>query len=446
MSTVRLPRVSGLCALLAATPLFALPLAPPDATDLVDAGLSAASLRSDARLELRLPGQAPQALEAVQRPLAAGQTGVIARSPSGDTRVYAYLSGDRILSAVAHGRQGPHQLAERNGRHYWMPMTQTTGRGDALMPAIVRPTHPLAAPPMEAPDVDGRYTVRVLVLYTPLLAERLAPTTPAEEAQRLIFLSNAYHETSAVPVRYAYAGVAAFTGTDENAGFYENLAAMVGNRQVRELRDRTGADLVVLLRTQDGNADLCGLSSGFNGGQRGDPPTAVDPERDAFNVVGIAPTADGSSNCFDDVFPHELGHSLAAGHDYAGSAGYAYWKPYAHALPCLHPDGLRYFSLMWSLGVGPGGGRSELITNPDRVLDGQVCGADGIPGVEASQADNARTMAEAAPYVAAYRGKSGDGSGGGDASSGGGGAFPVAAGLILLLAVWVRRRQRQGVV
>lgn len=441
MSTIRLPRVLGLCALVAVAPLFALPLAPPGAAGLVDAGLSAASLRSDTRLELRLPGHTSQTLDLVQQALASGQTGVTARSPSGDTRVYAYLSGDRILSAVAHGRHGPHQLAEHEGRRHWMPMRQTTGRGDALMPAVAWPVNPLAAAPMAAPDVDGLYTVRVLVLYTPLLAERLAPTTPAEEAQRLLFLSNAYHETSAVPVRYAYAGVAAFTGTDENAGFYENLAAMVGNRQVRELRDRTGADLVVLLRTQDGNADLCGLSSGFNGGQRGDPPSTVDPERDAFNVVGIAPAADGSSNCFDDVFPHELGHSLAAGHDYAGSAGYAYWKPYAHALPCLNAEGLRYFSLMWSLGVGPGGGRSELITNPDLVLDGQVCGAEGIPGVEASQADNARTMAEAAPYVAAYRGTSGTASSGEDRARGGGGALPSGAGLILLLAAWTRQRR-----
>lgn len=177
----------------------------------------------------------------------------------------------------------------------------------------------------------------------------------------------------------------------------------MGNLSVESLRDQTTSDLVVLLRTQD-TAELCGLSAGFNGLQQSDPPTDVNPERDAFNVVAAAPAADGSSTCNDTTLPHELGHSLAAGHDYAASVGFAYWKPYAHALPCLGENGTTYFSLMWGRGVGPGGGRGDVITNPDALLGGRVCGSEGVPGVEPTQANNVRAMTEAAPYVAAYRG------------------------------------------
>lgn len=411
----------------------------------VPAALSAAALSTAGQpVQLSLPDSTTASLLGQQTLYGKGQVGTVARSNSGDLRFYGFVSGGQILSADAYGRSGHYELVSYQDRPYWAPARSESTKTDALVPPTPRATPTIA--PTTGPDADGRYEVSVLVLYTPLYAQRIAPLKVEDEAQRLVFLASATMQTSAVPVRYRLAGVASYTGTDENSGFYDNLASMVGHPQVTALRNRHDADLVMLLRSQDGNADLCGLSSGFNGFTRSDPPDNINPDRDAFNVAGLAPAEGSSASCFDDVFAHELGHSLAAGHDYAGSAGFAYWKPYAHAMPCANANGLHYFSLMWSLGIGPGGGRSELITNPELLLDGNTCGAEGVDGVEATQANNARAMREAAPYVAAYRGKSGASTGGTNGSSGSaagmsGGSFAGLVSLgLALLGIGRRRR------
>lgn len=408
----------------------------------VPSSLTAAAMADAAQpLALNLPDGSSVSLPAQRRDYGEGRIGAVARRHDG-LRFYGFVSGERMLSADVYSRSGHYELVSHQGRAYWISARTESAKPDALMRPTPR-THTTTAP-TTSPGADGLYEISVLVLHTPLYAQRMAPTTPEEEAQRLVFLASEYMATSAVPVRYRLVGVAPYTGTDENSGFYDNLASMVGNPQVSALRNRTEADLVMLLRSQDGNADLCGLSSGFNNFERSDPPESINTERDAYNVAGLAPAEGSSASCFDDVFAHELGHSLAAGHDYAGSAGFQYWKPFSHALPCVNASGLKYFSLMWSIGVGPGGGRSELITNPDLLLDGHACGADGVDGIEASQANNARAMAEAAPYVAAYRGKASASSGGGSTvtvSVGGSLAWLTSLGLALL-GLGRRRRGR----
>ncbi len=326
-------------------------------------------------------------------------------------RLYAFAAGEALLSADVYGDFGHYELLQSEGRQYWAAARPETLAADEIsVPAALPFSNPVAA--TSDPGPDGNYEVRVLVLYTALYAERIGRDVETE-AQRLVFLANGYNETSGVPVRYALAGIAPFAGTHEDQNYRSNLQSMVGDAQIKSLRDSAGADLVMLVRSQDGTADLCGLSSGFNNLERSDPPQSVDPERDAFNVAGMAPGASGSA-CADNVFAHELAHSLAAGHDYATSAGFAYWKPYSHGSICPSADGnFDFFSLMWGQGAGPGfnpgvvrrspGGRSDRITNPRLMLNGAPCGTDGVPGVEASQADNARAMSEAAPYVAAYR-------------------------------------------
>ena len=450
MDTLHKLLAAGIFALLPGTAVLALPAVaqlPPGA---MPSSLSATALATPGQaIELSLPDGSTQSLTASRSDYGMGRVGSIARSRNGDLRFYGFVSGQQILSADVYGRSGHFELVSHQSHPYWIPARAASAKTDALMPATPVPRAAPSAAPTAGPDADGLYEISVLVLHTPLYAQRIAPTTPEDEAQRLVFLASAYMQTSAVPVRYRLAGVAPYTGTDENSGFYENLASMVGNKQVATLRNHTEADLVMLLRSQDGNADLCGLSSGFNNLERSDPPESINTERDAYNVAGLAPAEGSSASCFDDVFAHELGHSLAAGHDYAGSAGFAYWKPYAHALACANTNGLKYFSLMWGLGAGPGGGRSELITNPDLLLEGHGCGATGVEGVEASQANNARAMREAAPYVAAYRGKAsgssdGGGSGGGGDSTGGSGGGGFAWLMSLGLALLGFGRHRRG--
>lgn len=268
------------------------------------------------------------------------------------------------------------------------------------------------------PDANGVYEIDVLALYTPTYAQRIGNV--AAEVQRLNSLANTYLTNSRVPVRYRVVGVEPYSGSDESVGFYENREAMAQDGFVRSRRNELQADIAMLLRSNGGAnpQGICGLASPFNNSQPSDPPEDVDPERDGFVVLGDS--CGGGSG-----YAHELGHVLAAGHQYApagntsvqtplitvgglGTGLGVYWKPYSHAIACVDTaSGRAYVSIMFSANISLTGEdhpvNGDFFSNPDLVPDGQICGANGGPGVEPTQANNARVMTEAAPYVAAYR-------------------------------------------
>ena len=83
---------------------------------------------------------------------------------------------------------------------------------------------------------------------------------------------------------------------------------------LHELRDRYGADLVVLLRPYD-SATHQGCGAAWISGYGGAP---VEWSSD----YGFAAVSDGSSNgkyCDDVAFAHEIGHNLGAMHDRANA-------------------------------------------------------------------------------------------------------------------------------
>lgn len=265
-------------------------------------------------------------------------------------------------------------------------------------------------PPQEQPGADGNHQIDLLLVHTTLFAERAGGAAAAEaRAQQLAALTNSYFANSMIPVRLRVVGTVAFTATDERATFNENLDTLALDASLRRLRDERGADLVALLRTSDFHVDLCGLATGFNGLERAEgAPTNVSAERDAFAVAGAAASADGFQ-CADYILAHELGHVLGAGHAYAKNPGPYYWRPYAHAAACGGAAGKpAYASIMHGFGFNTNGLNDgmiagEFFSNPRLLIEGQACGSTGVPGVESTQADNARSITEAAPYVAAYR-------------------------------------------
>jgi hypothetical protein len=347
---------------------------------------------------------------------ASGMTSLTAYSEDRNVRLYAFAADGAIQSAHLYGVAGHWQLVQSEDSRYWVPAAHLSVEAPVL-------AEPMATKNVESgsrkaemavPSADGTYEVRVLMLYTPALSTALGGPRAAEvEAVRLLELANGIYQANGVPARLVPAATATYFGASDS-DFYADRDSMVGNPAVTSLRNQAEADLVILLRTP---GSLCGLSSGFNGTgvmqDHSDPPRNVDPERDAFNIVAVG------GGCGDDVLAHEIGHSFSAGHDWVsvlGSDG-VYWKPYAHALPCptASPTSVRYFSLMFGIGAGPGytlngdqlltpGGRGDVITNPDALLNGSVCGSRGVEAIEATQADNVRAMKEAIPYVAAYRG------------------------------------------
>lgn len=433
----------------------------------LDTGSAITSTRS---IDLPNEGVVPFAI-AVERD--AWGVGIHGESANKNQLVIYVANGD-IQSADVFASAAHYRLIRFEDAYYWVdaadiPAVDLRELEPVLADDLYSPARAVDAFPAARakPDIDGNYRIDVLALYTPTFRSRFDSTNSiAAEFARLIFLANSSLQTSSIPVRYQAIGSVEYDGTDESFGFYENLDALADDDGVTQLRDEYAADLIVLLRTTDGDPALCGLSAGFNLGDHSDPPQKVNPNRDGLLVAGMGPGADGS-RCADVVFAHELAHNLSAGHEagvYIGSLEdlpvYGpYWKSYAHAWQCDNGNlGTTYSSIMstgsgtWvgALGVslsimGYSGPRGNFYSTPDLTFGGLACGLEGNGYTEVGEADNARAMTEAAPYVAAYREKDHNRTSR-SFSEGRGGSVSLLWNILLLLVLgWSRQATRKGI-
>lgn len=423
--------LSALLLVLAAQPCFAgFPVAalPDVATSFEIVQLERALASTP--IALTLPGG--RSVEFAMRTETVGDGSIAMRGTSalGD-RIVLFVPAAGRLHGDIHAMDGRYRLVTYAGREYWVRQQDyaremTLGRDlnvgvDDVLRAPRAAASKATGADREEPGADGKYEVDLMVVYTPRFEESLGGRADAvAEVQRLAFVANTYFENSGIPIRYRVLRAEKYTGTQESGGGKRNLRVLSRDPAIRAYRDEIGADLVLFLRTPDGRADLA-ISSLFNGEDRNDPPQDVQPDRDIF-VVSWGGTSREGVGVEDFLTPHELGHTFGGGHNYsAHNFDGLYWKPYAHGKDCgqFIPGG-RYVSVMsyGELSTGhvegvPVGGlpsglvseqfevRGDFFSSPLISRDGSQCGSEGA--TEAEQADNARAMTEAAPYVAAYR-------------------------------------------
>lgn len=139
---------------------------------------------------------------------------------------------------------------------------------------------------------------------------------------------------------------------------------------IHTLRAEIGADLVLLLTDKD-NAGTYGYAS-IPGGQKGN-------KNSAFSVCRAA-TAAG-------VYPHEIGHNFGCNHNIGKPGGTTFPYSYGHF---WNNNGVQRGSIMSYIGK-----RAAYFSNPDVKLDGSPTGRVDLN-------DNARTIDNLAPYLAAY--------------------------------------------
>jgi hypothetical protein len=454
----KLFRVAAVACCLSALPAQAAPLVASLPLNAVPLRVTTLQLgQPQSALKIDLPGRSLTFATKTLSPQS-GMTGVRGATPDGENRVQAFLWNGKVLSGDVYANDGRYTLVSYLGRDFWVrdadlaQMAVRDNSGDALpRPATISSVKSSA--PIAAPQPDGNYRIDLLILYTPAYQQVTQRTAAAinAEAQRLIFIANTYFENSAMPIRYRLVGVSAFNATSEQQDCYANVEAMATDSTARSLRDSSGADMVVLFRTDGGNDGTGGLGSVFNGGEQSYPPANVDPERDAYSCIQAAPaTIGGDARPLDleHVFAHELGHGLGGGHQYMGPKSVLgnYWRPYAHAWRCggIATEGgpllddapglyqtimtgntsasvgvITIHCLINSFGIqvcdvplisgtpAPVVGRpkGDFFSDPAAVRGGLGCGVMLVqpPLGEALQADNRRSITEAAPYVAAYR-------------------------------------------
>jgi len=406
-------------------------------------------------LELTVPGGRQMRFATNVVNPRAGMFGVRGVSANG-ARLYLFIADGQVLSGDIYATGARYQIGAMASGLYWIdsaalgPQTDVPSLQADAQP-VNRNQNNLDAAPQAAPGPDGNYIIDLLILQTPLYVQRMAGTNLAAEAERLVFLANGIFQTSAMPVRYRIAGIETYAHAPERDNYATNQSAMEADTGLRALRDRYGADLVVLLRTNDLVRGECGRSRLFNNGVNSDPPDSVDPERDAFVVVGAAPDETGfGCGQMEATFAHELGHAIGGGHEhtlpnigtpYIVDANGGYWKPYAHAWTCGISGEVEtthvaatYYSIMFSNAGNSGNPwfsihgwpRGDFFSDPSASRDGLPCGLpDGAP----VGTDNRRSVIEAAPYVAAYRN-----SGSARNARAGGAAMPGSVLLLMLVA------------
>lgn len=308
-------------------------------------------------------------------------------------RVYTDRHGSWLVAPAA--RPGPRGQAVGTGRDDGrVPPPPNASRlmlGTSVAAAAV------IAPPTAAPI--GTTLVDVLVAYTPDMVEQLGSADNVlTRIHHLIGYANQAYVNSQVDmrVRLARAVLIDYTASTSNSQALDDLTAVDGTTalaSVHALRDRYGADLVVLLRHFDNARDgSCG--NGWLSGGGGASITDYYDHSASYGFSVVSDGRDGSGYyCDDSAFTHEMGHNMGLAHDVdnASSSG-----AYAYAYGYKQTIGSGGFATI--MAYGDASQESvQVFSNP------QLSTCQNFPCGIQDHADNARALRQTDWLIAGFR-------------------------------------------
>ncbi|MBK7470670.1 MAG: Ig-like domain-containing protein [Betaproteobacteria bacterium] len=193
--------------------------------------------------------------------------------------------------------------------------------------AMVQPEPPGAAafapsgePVAEKAAPTPQSTIDVLFAYTPGMVTRAGSTAGALlRLDQLIAVANqAYIDSEvAITLRVVHALEVPYVEAANNTTALNELTSGVGVLAAAQgtLRDRYGADIVVLVRPFNYPAQVgCGIA--WVGGYGGNGAAIGGQSHNGFAVVSDGNDVNGTGYyCQAATFPHELGHNMGAMHD-----------------------------------------------------------------------------------------------------------------------------------
>ncbi len=269
-------------------------------------------------------------------------------------------------------------------------------RPSELSPAWLPPTVPTSHRP------GGMARIDVMFVATPDLSARYPGDLLPTRFNHFVAIANQAMIDSRIDaqVRMVHHLRSDYQRHQNNELALPDLRAAVAGQSIPGLsglastRSRHGADIVAMIRTHDidtrGNCGIAYFPQINSNGQ-------------GAAEFGVHITNDGMSNwsvCSDAVFTHELGHNLGAHHQRDTVSSPA---PQASNFAWARLG--RWHTVMGSFATGHDDRyrRLDLFSNPAVQCGGQPCGSTQA----GDRADNARTINQLAPIIAAYMGESG---------------------------------------
>lgn len=164
-------------------------------------------------------------------------------------------------------------------------------------------------------DERGNAEIDVLMLYTPD-AEAMYGAATGTRINQLVGVANQIYQDSGVHITLRPVHHARIHYPEADADMYQQLDQLTTGShpafaQVSALRQRYGADLVVLMRTmgrRPGQSDMCGLAN-LGGYQTLGDMMAFNERDYAFSLVAL--------DCpVSSVLAHELGHNMGLTHSH----------------------------------------------------------------------------------------------------------------------------------
>ena len=237
----------------------------------------------------------------------------------------------------------------------------------------------------------------VLVIYDQALADRYPGEMLNTRVNQYVNESNQVLANTQVELRVRLVGVEQVDYNFNNSNFdtrnaiAETLAGRTvpGFEGLLQMRQDTGADLVIMIRPHDiETRGSCGIAY-F---------PVVDDNNNYDASFGVNMVSDGMSSwsiCTDQVFIHEIGHNMGAGHQYGRGGGF--FRPEGAAIAVVG----RFNTVMGSFGSGFPDRFFEIqsFSNTAIQCGGQTCGVVG----GAEPASNADVIRETTPFVTAYQ-------------------------------------------
>lgn len=366
--------------------------------------------------------------------------------PSGDWTWVGHLAGQEgeqtiltfgphaAFGSIAQPGQRPLRLTVRNGVS-WLVETDPTKLA-GIINAATRPTRPdynipprngvqtppaasaplmASAPAMSSATTATATTLDLVMGYTPAFASDNGGQSGAvTRLNYLVDVTNAAYRNSGinaqvrlvatVPVTYADntsndATLDQLTGYDSTKNTTTAPAAAFSG--LRAAREQYGADLVSLVRSfRDPENGGCGVAWLIGGGQQG---ISTGDAYYGYSVVsdGTDAGTDGHTYyCLDETLAHELGHNMGANHDVDNAKGSdgvldpGDYGAYPYSFGYKNATG-GFYTIM---AYGDTGQHIYRIFSDPRstFCGGYACG-------NATSADNARTLTQTIPTVAAFR-------------------------------------------